>query len=313
MFRSCGGYIIGPENAMGGKVMQPKKKRKKKILWVLVPVLLVVFAAGAFMLRPRKPAYDKETARSQDITTYYSFSGNVEPGDTKVVTASSPMKIKTLLKKEGDFVKEDDDIITPKMGSKIEAGMAGTLSDIYVEEDDSVAAGHELFRVADYEHPVVAIRVDEYDVHALSVGQEVEVTVHALGTTLKGTVQEIDREAQVEGSIAYYNAKVAVPQDGTLRMGMSAEVTAVKDAAKMATTISLTAVQYGQDNQPYVYCYSRGDEIVRQSVTLGINNGSVVQVLDGIKAGETVLIPRDDAMSLMSFQNLRRQGASGND
>ena len=287
--------------------MQTRKKRKRKIVWaVLFLVIALIVAYGIFM-RPKGARYDEETAKTQDIVTYYSFSGNVEPGDEKVVTSTYPVRVKTLPIEEGAVVMEDDDIIIPKSGSRVEAGMDGVLAEIYVDVDDTVPAGRDLFRIADYDHPVIAFRVDEYDVGALSPGMEVSVYVQALDKTLTGTIQEIGREANVSGNIAYYDAKVSVPQDGTLRMGMSAEVTVLKDKAEMATTISLKAVQFDESSEPYVFCYSRGEEIVRQPVLLGINNGSIVQVVDGVKSGETVLIPRDETMAVMPFRNLREQ------
>ena len=285
--------------------MQSRKKRKRKIIWGALLLALALVAAFGIFLRPKAARYDEETAKTQDIVTYYSFSGNVEPGDEKIVTSTSPVRVKSLPIPEGTPVKEDDDIIIPKSGSRVEAGMDGVLAKIYVDVDDTVPAGRDLFRVADYDHPVVAFRVDEYDVGALGLGMEVTVYVHALDKTLAGTITEIGREANVSGSIAYYDAKVSVSQDGTLRMGMSAEVTALKDKAEMATTISIKAVQFDESSDPYVYCYSRGEEIVRQPLLLGINNGSIVQVLDGVKSGETVLIPKDDGLAMMPFRDLR--------
>ena len=285
--------------------MQSRKKRKRKIIWGALFLALVLIAAYGLFLRPRRTPYDQETAKTQDIVTYYSFSGNVEPGDEKVVIATSPVRVKSLPIAEGTLVKEDDDIIVPKSGNRIEAGMAGTLAEIYVDVDDAVGAGKNLFRIADYDHPAIAFRVDEYDVGALSIGMEVSVYVHALDKTLTGAISKIGREATVSGNIAYYDAKVSVPQDGTLRMGMSAEVTVLKDKALMATTITLGAVQFDEDNQPYVYCYSRGEEIVRQPLLLGINNGTIVQVLDGVKSGETVLIPKGDAVIISPMAAIR--------
>lgn len=287
--------------------MQTRRKKRRKIIWAAVLLLLALIVAYGLFLRPKTVKYDEETAKTQDIVTYYSFSGNIEPGDEKIVRATSALRVKTLPIAEGETVKEDDDIIIPKSGSRVEAGMAGILTDLYVEVDDSVAMGKDLFRIADYDHPAVSIRVDEYDVGALAEGMEVTVYVQALDKTLTGTVSEIGREAQVSGTIAYYEAKVSVPQDGTLRMGMSAEVTALKDKAEMATTISIDAVQFDDDNQPYVYCFSRGDEIVRQMLTLGINNGTVVQVLEGIKSGEIILVPKDNAVLVSPFAAMRNR------
>ena len=256
-------------------------------------------------LRPQPVPYDEETAKNQDIITYYSFSGNIAPGKEKTVLAAAPVRIKSLPVAEGALVNEEDDIIVPKSGSRVEAGLSGVLTDIYVDVDDYVPAGGQLVRIADYDNPIVSIRVDEYDVGALSLGMEVTVYVQALDKTLAGTISKIAREAEVSGTIAYYEAEVSVPQDGTLRMGMGAEVTALKSKAAMATTITLKAVQFDEDNKPFVYCYSRGEEIVRQPLTLGINNGTIVQVLDGIKSGEAVLIPKDNAMMLTPFSAMR--------
>lgn len=95
----------------------------------------------------------------------------------------------------------------------------------------------------------------------------------------------------MENDVAYYEAKVALPQDGTLVMGLTCEVIVPRESVQNATTLSVDAIQYDENNKPYVYCYSRGDEIVTQSVLLGVNNGSIVEIKDGVKSGETVLIP----------------------
>lgn len=285
--------------------MISRKKTRKRLIWITVLVLLAALLVYALFFRQAKAVYEEETAKTQDIVTYYSFSGNIEPGDTEVVTTTSPMKVKTIYVKEGDLVEEGDNIIAPKNGDKLEAGITGTVTDIFVEKDDTVGSGKDLFRIADYANPVVSIRVDEYDVGSLQAGMTATVYIHALDKTLQGTVTEIDQEATVEDSIAYYDAKVSVPQDGTLLMGMTAEVTVIKDKAEMATTLSVKAIQFDESSQPYVFCYSRGEEIVRQPLLLGINNGSIVQVVDGVKSGETVLIPKEDAVALMPFQAMR--------
>ena len=53
----------------------------------------------------------------------------------------------------------------------------------------------------------------------------------------------------------------------------------------------MDAIQYDEDGRPFVYCYNRYDEVVEQSVTLGVNNGSIVEIKDGVKSGETILVP----------------------
>ena len=155
--------------------------------------------------------------------------------------------------------------------------------------------------MADYTHPVLKIKVDEYDISALSKGMEVSITVQATGAQLQGEITRIAQEATVENDVAYYVVEIAVPQDGSLVMGLTCEVSVLRESALNATTVSMDAIQYDEDNKPYVYCYSRGDEIVRQSVLLGINNGTIVEIKDGVKSGETILIPKTLTYPMMNM------------
>ena len=98
--------------------------------------------------------------------------------------------------------------------------------------------------------------------------------------------------------MAYYEVTMTVPQDGTLAMGLSCEIRVLYQSVKNVTTVSIDAIQYDSDGKPFVYCYDRKDEIVRQKVTLGVNNGSIVEIVDGIRTGEAVLIPVKNTMEM---------------
>ena len=270
--------------------------RKSRKVWKWMIGILVVLAVAAVvvlsLLQRSTPQYTEEIAKTQDIITYYTFSGNLEPGDAQVVVARSRGTVKELLKDEGDTVEDEEDVIQPKSGSKIESTMAGTISNMYVKADDDYTPGTELFRVADYAHPLLKIKVDEYDISALQKGMEVTITVQATGKTLTGSITRIAQEATVVNDIAYYEVEISVPQDGSLVMGLTCEVSVLRESALNATTVSMDAIQYDENSKPYVYCYSRGNEVVRQSVLLGINNGVLVEVRDGVKSGETILLPK---------------------
>ena len=62
--------------------------------------------------------------------------------------------------------------------------------------------------------------------------------------------------------------------------------------------------QYDENGKPFVYCYDRNGDAVRQSVLLGINNGTIVEIRDGVRTGETVLIPPANIMlPMMKMMN----------
>lgn len=278
-----------------------KKRTRKVLIWTVI--IAVIVAGAAYLLTQRQQVnYDEETARTQDIETYYTFSGNVEADSYRVVAATARGTVKEWKFAEGDKVEKDEYVLVPKSGTQLKAPMDGTISDLYVDEGDDYVPGDLLFRIADYDHPLVRIKVDEYDVSAIAKGMQVDVKVQATGNTLSGTVRRIAQEATVVNDLAYYEVLVDLPQDGSLVMGLTCEVVVPRDNVQNATTISMKAVQYDDNGKPFVYCYNRNNEVMKQSVLLGINDGSIVEIKDGIRTGEVVLIPPTFGMELPIMQ-----------
>lgn len=275
-----------------------KKSKKRKILiWLIV---LVLIAGGVLYTASRnsQTIFEEETARTQTIETYYTFSGNVEPESARVVNATYKGTVREWKFAEGDKVEKDKYVMVPKSGNQVKTPVAGTISDIYVDPDEEFTMGDPLFRVADYDHPQVKIKVDEYDVAAIEKGMAVDVKIHATGNVLNGTVHRIAQEATVSNDMAYYEVIVHLPQDGTLAMGLTCEVIVPRERAENVTTLSMDAIQYDENGKPFVYCYNRNNEIVEQSILLGINDGSIVEIKDGIRSGEVVLVPPSFNMML---------------
>lgn len=271
------------------------KKVTRVLLWLVIIAVIGAAALHLFM-GDQKIAFREETARTMDIETFYTFSGNVEPDDAKVYITTARSSVAEWLVEEGDEVTKDDFVVRYKSGTRVKSPMAGTISDLYLDVDDEFTHGDSLFRVADYAHPKVFIQVDEYDVHALKKGMEVAVEVLSTGKIIRGEIVRIAQEATVSGDLAYYEAEITLEQDGTLPMGVTVEVSIPRQSALNATTVSMDAIQYDEDGEPFVYCYNRSDEIIEQEVVLGINNGSIVEIVSGVKSGETVLIPPSGLM-----------------
>jgi RND family efflux transporter MFP subunit len=88
-----------------------KRKKSKKKLIVSGVLACIIIAAVLLYLNKDKGGsseYGEVTAKIGDIETYYSFSGNLESGEEKNITAGSSIKIKEFLVEEGDHVNEGD-------------------------------------------------------------------------------------------------------------------------------------------------------------------------------------------------------------
>lgn len=215
-------------------------KKTGKIIAIIVVLALVAGGVSLFTGGQKNAAYSEEIARTQDISTYYTFSGNLSTKDSQIVTSTAKTTVKECLFSEGDAVKKNDIILKFSSGGTARAPMDGTLSNLYVEEGDEVTIGQQLLRVADYSNPQIVFNVDEYDRPALSVGQAADVTVLSTGKALTGTITRIAQEATVSGDLAYYEVTMTVPQDGTLAMGLSCEIRVLYQSVKTSLLCQLT-------------------------------------------------------------------------
>jgi HlyD family secretion protein len=80
--------------------------------------------------------------------------------------------------------------------------------------------------------------------------------------------------------------------DAALRVGLSAEIKVHNEEAKNAVTISMNALHFDSNNEPYVLIQNSEGKAVSKKVTTGMNDGTSVEIKDGLAAGDTVLIEK---------------------
>ena len=281
---------------------------KKRVTKIIILLLVIAAAAYGYMTFGGSSAgsmFREITAQRQDVETWYTFSGNLESPASKVYYGTAKGEITKLLVNEGDEVEKNDYVLQNKSGAKMRAPMTGTVTDIYVEVGDEYVPGDMLFRVADYSEPEIRIKIDEYDVDAVKKGMTVTVRVHAIDKEFEAEVKRVASEATVAGDVAYYEAVIVMPQDDSLRMGMTCEVIVPRESVEDAIVVPVDAVRYDDDGRPYVYCYNSERQVVTQNISLGINDGSVVEVTLGLSNGDTVLVPKSmfETMPMMPMMS----------
>jgi len=219
--------------------MSAAKKRPKKGRWIAIAAVAVVLIGGAavWALRPAVQKYESVTAKTGTITTYYSFSGNVEARYRQTVISDKFMQIADVKVEEGDRVEEGDELFRTTAGERVKATIDGEVANLDVEEDERVAAGVRLLEVIDYDALEVKVKVDEYDVDAIKKGEEATIFISATGKEVKGKVNDVSRAGEVADGVTFFTATIGLDKDETLRIGMSAEVRLVGDSVKDAVTL----------------------------------------------------------------------------
>ena len=76
-------------------------KKTGKIIAIIVVLALVVSGVFLFAGGRKNTAYREEIARTQDISTYYTFSGNLSTKDSQIVTSTAKTTVKECLFSEG--------------------------------------------------------------------------------------------------------------------------------------------------------------------------------------------------------------------
>ena len=273
---------------------QKKKSKKKIVIWSIVG-LIVASLISAVLLTPKGLGnVEKEKAQTGDIATYYSFSGAVEAKNRKTITSEEAIQIKEIKVKLGDQVKNGDVLMVTKQGNKIKATLDGEISKIHVEKNAELMSGAQLIDIVNYSVLQTTVKVDEYDLKYLKVGQEVNVTINALEKEIKGTVSEISKEATNENGVSYFTATIDLVKDEAIKVGMSTEAKILKQQAKGVVTLSMKAIQFDSKNKPYVLIPTEKGMTTKKYIQPGINDGTTIEIKDGVSAGEEVIISSDN-------------------
>lgn len=266
-----------------------KKNKNRKWIFILAGAAVVLFV-GSRLLTPKPVVYDTVEAETGDVITWYSFAGNIEANNREIVLSDSPFTVGEIFVTEGELVEAGTVLLESAAGDDPEAGIAGEVAEILVKENETVSPGTKLMSIVDYSDLEVSVKVDEFELGAVTAGKDVTVRVNALDKEFSGTVESLSKEGTVLNGVTYFMAVVQLDYDESLKVGMSAEVTLLKDEVKGAVTLPMSAIQFNEDNTPYVLKMGSEGIAVKSAITTGIHDGTVVEITEGVEAGESILL-----------------------
>jgi len=172
----------------------------------------------------------------------------------------------------------------------ITSPIGGAIAEKIVQKGTMVSVGQPIVKVVDISTIKVNINLSEQDVVNIKTGMPVEVKLDGFpGRTFSGSVFAVSPEANSETHT--FPVEIIVPNDQgpEVKSGMIARVSINTDVLKNATLIPRDAVveRYGR---LYVYTVQEGGSAHEHEVKLGRESGSEVQVIEGIRTGEQVIV-----------------------
>ena len=152
----------------------------------------------------------------------------------------------------------------------------------------SVGTEASLFKIIDLSRVWVDANVFEKDLQRVRLGQQVKLTVPAFpGSTFSGKVILVNSVVDPDTRTVKVRTEVPNP-DGRLKPDMFANVEIITDVNRAAISIPQSAVL--NDNGQTVVFVAEGDGYHKRQVHTGIQNGDWVEIIDGPKAGDKLVV-----------------------
>lgn len=168
----------------------------------------------------------------------------------------------------------------------------GTLIVRAVEPGQTVTTSDPVVVIAD--RLIVKAQVDETDIASIAVGQTASISLDAFSQeTIAARVDHVAYEAKTVNNVTIYEVDV-LPDKAPdfMRSGMTATVTFIVSEQPGALVVPSEAVHQGPKG-PSVSVPGKNiwDQPALSAVETGITDGKMIEIVSGLKEGDTVLAP----------------------
>jgi len=178
------------------------------------------------------------------------------------------------------------------------APITGYVTEIYLTEGGYTVTGQPVFTIVDGQNLEISATVDEYNSREISPGQKVRITGDALGENveLSGeviSVAPVATRLQSGSSINTVIEIIIAPKEGfdILKPGLNVDCDIITDEKSGIPVAEFNIFLDDKDRNQYVMVINEEDMTVSQRyVTLGIYSDMLVEIVDGLKPGDMVVV-----------------------
>lgn len=164
--------------------------------------------------------------------------------------------------------------------------ISGTVVSRSVEQYGLAQPGYAAFVISNQDAMNVTFAVSEQVRANLYVGMP--VTLEKNGSTYTGTIMEIGEAVDAQSGGLFTVKAVTEAGGDQLISGTAVKLTVDTFRTENAVLIPYDAVHF-ESEQAYVFVISEGDTAVRTPVTLGLMNEDMVEVTEGLSAGDLLV------------------------
>jgi len=184
------------------------------------------------------------------------------------------------------------DALSTKPGLAATFELNAPIDGIVIERNATIGAtvgtDASVFKIIDISRVWIDANVFEKDLPRVRVGQPVKLTVTSFpGSTFSGKVIFINSVVDPDSRTVKVRTEVPNP-DGRLKPDMFANVEIITDVNNAAISVPQSAVL--DDGGKSIVFVAEGKGYKQRQVQLGIKSGDRVEIIDGLKAGDQVVV-----------------------
>ncbi len=170
----------------------------------------------------------------------------------------------------------------------IRAPFGGRVTERYVKLGQHVRPGDQLFTVSDFDPLIAKIFLPEKDVFGLKEGRDVRITLKASDSTrFHGRIRQISPVVDTATGTVKLTIEAASPPP-EVRPGAFVTVDIVRETHPQAVLLPREAV-IRELQDAYVFVATAG-VAEKRTVSLGLEEGTHIEALSGVKPGEQVIV-----------------------
>lgn len=232
----------------------------------------------------------------KDLYDNLEYVGNIKAQDEAMVFPKVSGKIIEKVKEDGAAVNKGDVLLyidRDEVGLKFEKApvlspIAGVVGRIYVDKGGSVLPQTAVALVVNMDTVRIDLDIPEKYLPKISIGQEAQITSDAYpGQKFIGKVTKVSPVLD----LATRSAPIEITIDNAghlLKSGMFSKVSLAIDQ-RLNVPVILKEAIIGKEPDTYVYTVENNKAKTRK-ISLGIHEGPLYEVAQGLKEGEMVVI-----------------------
>lgn len=149
--------------------------------------------------------------------------------------------------------------------------------------------------IGDIDQVFVRGKVDEADIGRVRLGQPARIRVETFkDKVFEGRVTQISPMGVEKDNVTNFEVRVSIDNPGkALKANMTANAEIVLEEHADALIVPEAAVTYDAQKNAFVDVLAPGTKTGRKKmpVKIGVGNGTKIQIVDGLKAGDKVVLP----------------------